>query len=65
MFHEGLLRPAAKLMTVVETSNKTFMRDVTTIERDWLTELAYVPWRVSRLMTQASLLRDHRKETLS
>jgi Oligonucleotide/oligosaccharide-binding (OB)-fold len=30
MFHE-----------VVETSNKTFMRDVTTIERDWLTELAY------------------------
>jgi hypothetical protein len=25
---------------VVETSNKTFMRDVTTIERDWLTELA-------------------------
>jgi hypothetical protein len=30
-------------MEVVETSNKTFMRDVTTIERDWLTELAYVP----------------------
>jgi hypothetical protein len=28
------------LIEVVETSNKTFMRDVTTIEREWLTELA-------------------------
>ena len=28
------------LIAVVETSNKTFMRDVTTIEREWLTELA-------------------------
>ena len=26
----------------METSNKTFMRDVTTIEREWLTELAWV-----------------------
>ena len=37
MFHE-----------VVETSNKTFMRDVTTIERDWLTELAYAATLIPR-----------------
>lgn len=29
------------LMLVVETSNKIYMRDITTIERNWLTELAY------------------------
>lgn len=41
MFHEGMPISQEDMLTiVVETSNKTFMRDVTTIEREWLTELA-------------------------
>jgi hypothetical protein len=54
---ESTLGGASLTDTVVETSNKTFMRDVTTIERDWLTELAYVP-NLFRdvLIAQATLL---------
>lgn len=53
MFHE-----------VVETSNKTFMRDVTTIEREWLTELAYVTSFRLLLIADRTITRSRRRNII-